>query len=101
MFVQRGYRHPGIEQRGDYLPHAVIPGVSRVVHEDGIGFDVGALFVKIQRRCRFEIGVLDNEELIIAPVVKAPQYGVALPDEQSPARPQQIGNSLRPKSDVG
>ena len=47
-----------------------------------------------------EVRVLDDEQAIRPRITERPEDGVTLPNEQSSARPQEIGHDLRPAPDA-
>ena len=53
-----------------------------------------------QRFGGLEVRVGDREHIVGALLVDAPHHRVGLPDEQPSARPQQVGDRLRPPADV-
>ncbi len=89
------------EHRRDDLADAVIPLVRDVLREHLVGLDVGAVLVPDHRLGLLEVRVLDGEDAIGPRVAERPEHGMALADEEPPARPQETRDDLGPACDVG
>jgi hypothetical protein len=97
---QAGQLQARVHQGGDDLGQAVVPFVGHGVLEDHVGGGVGAVIVEHRRLRPLEVGVLHHQQPVLALVGQRPQHGVALAQEQPPARRQQRRHHVGPAADV-
>ena len=100
MLLEKSDREAGCPQRIEDLGEAVVEA------DDG-GRSKFALVVDVRLRFGehgaggFEVGELDDNELVRAFITHRPQHRVALAHEKETSRLQQLGDHLGPASDVG